>query len=78
MVSTGQLEALAQTRGPAADRMFLTLMITHHEGALVMALEQRKSGTDDRATELSDDISVTQSAEIGHMRAMLTRLGPAR
>ena len=77
MASPGQLEALARTRGLAADRMFLTLMITHHEGALVMALEQRKNGTDERATELSDDISVTQNAEIQHMRQMLTRLGAA-
>jgi uncharacterized protein (DUF305 family) len=50
-------------------------MITHHEGALMMALEQRKNGTDDRATELSDDIYVTQSAEIRHLRQMLARLG---
>jgi uncharacterized protein (DUF305 family) len=75
MASTQELEALARTRGVAADRMFLTLMITHHQGALMMALEQRKTGTDDRATELSDDISVTQTAEIRHMRQMLTRLG---
>ena len=75
MASTEQLEALARTRGLAADRMFLTLMITHHEGALAMALEQRKNGADDRATELSDDISVTQNAEIQHMRQILTRLG---
>jgi uncharacterized protein (DUF305 family) len=75
MASTRQLEALARTRGLAADRMFLTLMITHHEGALTMALQQRKTGTDDRATELSDEISVTQSAEIRHMSQMLTRLG---
>ena len=74
MASTEQLEALARTRGLAADRMFLTLMIAHHEGALTMALEQRKNGADDRATELSDDISVTQSAEIRHMRQILTRL----
>ena len=78
MVGTGQLDALAQARGQAADRMFLSMMITHHEGALVMALEQRMTGTDDRASELADDISVTQSVEIGRMRAMLTRLGPAR
>ena len=75
MASTEQLEALASARGLAADRMFLTLMITHHEGALTMALEQRKNGADDRATELSDDISVTQSAEIRHMRQILSRLG---
>jgi len=75
MASPGQLAALARAHGLAADRMFLTLMITHHEGALVMALDQRKNGSDDRATELSDDISLTQSAEIGHMRQMLARLG---
>ena len=77
MASTQQLEALARARGLASDRTFLTVMITHHEGALTMALAQRKNGTDDRATELSDDIFVTQSAEIGHMRQMLTRLGTA-
>jgi uncharacterized protein (DUF305 family) len=75
MASAQQLEALAQARGLAADRIFLTVMITHHEGALMMALEQRKNGTDDRATELSDDIYVTQSAEIRHLRQMLARLG---
>ena len=74
MASAQQLEALARARG-SADRMFLTLMIAHHQGALAMALDQRKYGTDDRATELSDDISVTQTAEIAHMRQMLTRLG---
>jgi uncharacterized protein (DUF305 family) len=77
MAGKQQLEALARTRGQAADRMFLTLMITHHGGALRMALEQRQKGADDRATELSDDIFVTQTAEIGHMRQMLTRLGTA-
>ena len=75
MASAQQLEALAGARGPAADRTFLTLMIVHHEGALSMALEQRKHGADDRATELSDEISVTQSAEIRHMRQILARLG---
>lgn len=75
MASGQQLEALARTSGLDADRMFLSLMITHHEGALLMALEQRKHGTDDLATELSDDISVTQSAEIRHLQQMRTRIG---
>jgi uncharacterized protein (DUF305 family) len=74
LASTQQLQALAKARGLAADRTFLTLMITHHEGALKMALEQRKNGTEDLVTELSDHIAVTQTAEIGHMREMLARL----
>jgi len=75
MATTAQMESLAQAEGVAADRLFLTLMIAHHQGAMVMALEQRKHGSEDRATEMSDDISVTQSAEIGHLTGMLTRLG---
>jgi uncharacterized protein (DUF305 family) len=50
-------------------------MITHHEGALKMALEQRRNGTEDLVTGLSDHIAVTQSAEIRHMRQMLARRG---
>lgn len=75
MASLEQLDALARSHGSTADRLFLRLMIAHHQGALVMALDQRMTGTDDRTTETSDDISVTQAAEIRHMSGMLARLG---
>ena len=75
MASTRQLAALAKARGRAADRTCPTLMITHHEGALKMALEQRRNGTEDLVTGLSDHVAVTQSAETRHMRQMLARRG---
>src|SRR5262252_704905 len=36
MLSAEQMKALAAARGPAFDRLFLTGMIQHHTGALIM------------------------------------------
>src|SRR5205823_1679574 len=39
MLSPQQMEALAKATGPAFDHLFLTGMIQHHTGALVMVEE---------------------------------------
>ncbi|NHA67147.1 DUF305 domain-containing protein [Phycicoccus flavus] len=74
MATTAQLTELAQARGPEADRLFLRLMIAHHEGALAMVDGHAVHGTDARVGELADDIVATQSKQIGQMRQMLERL----
>ena len=74
MASQAQLDELARARGVAADRMWLRLMTSHHEGALQMVLEQHRTGTDETVTQVGDEIHVTQLAQIGHMRRMLSRL----
>jgi uncharacterized protein (DUF305 family) len=51
-------------------------MTAHHRGAISMVVEQHRTGRDDRAGELGDDIAATQSAEITHMAAMRARLQP--
>jgi len=40
MASADQMAALAQAEGTAFDRLFLELMITHHEGAVKMVEER--------------------------------------
>jgi uncharacterized protein (DUF305 family) len=74
MASPAQLEQLSRARGADADRLWLRLMTAHHEGALAMVLAQHRGGTDDVATQLGDEIHVTQSVQIGQMREMLDRL----
>lgn len=74
MATQDELTALGAARGKDFDRMFLELMIRHHEGAIKMATDVRASGTDVRVEEMADDVVATQSDEINRMRKLLTEL----
>jgi uncharacterized protein (DUF305 family) len=71
MASPVQLDALRAARGPDFDKLFLQLMITHHEGALRMAGEVQTTGMDVRVQEMADEVIVTQTAEINRMKGIL-------
>ena len=71
MATSEQLEALKKAKGESFDRLFLRLMIAHHEGALTMADEVRKNGTDIRVQEIADDVTAEQTDEIRRMRGWL-------
>ena len=73
MATEAQLAELRDTRGAAFDRLFLRLMITHHEGAVRMAKDLLDQGSADPAVEqLALDVIATQTDEIGRMRGMRT------
>ena len=77
MASPDQMADLAQAEGTAFDRMFLELMITHHEGAVKMVeelLEQPGSAYDPVLFEFTDDVTNDQNAEIERMNALLASL----
>ena len=74
MATPEQLRQLAAARGVEADRLWLTLMTAHHQGALAMVLDQQRQGSDDVVTQLGDEIHVTQLAQINHMQRMLEGL----
>ncbi|WP_181958071.1 DUF305 domain-containing protein [Nonomuraea mesophila] len=74
MATPEQLEALRAATGKDFDRMFLQLMIAHHQGAITMSEKVLTSGSHIRIEELAGDVSVTQMAEIGRMREMQTAL----
>ncbi|MGD8496132.1 MAG: DUF305 domain-containing protein [Gemmatimonadales bacterium] len=77
LASVAQMEALEGSRGPAFDRMFLRLMIPHHEGALTMVDDLRThegAGQEPALFQLISDIDADQRAEIARMKALLTRL----
>lgn len=71
MATQGQLDALKNAKGATFDKLFLQLMIAHHQGALTMADEVRKNGTDVRVQEIADDITAEQSDEIRRMQKWL-------
>lgn len=60
---------------PYSDKMFLSAMIPHHEGALVMAQAVLKDGEDPRVKKWAEEVIDTQTAEIKDMQEWLDVLG---
>ncbi|MFH9863363.1 DUF305 domain-containing protein [Streptomyces sp. NPDC017202] len=71
MATETQLKKLRAASGKAFDQLFLTLMITHHEGAVTMAADVKAQGNNVRIEEMADDVVAEQTTEITRMRAML-------
>ena len=77
MASPEQMAALARAEGTEFDRLFLELMIKHHEGAVAMVeelLEQPGSAYDPVLYQFTTDVTNDQTAEIERMNAMLASL----
>jgi uncharacterized protein (DUF305 family) len=75
MLSAAELKQLDAARGPDFDRLFLTFMIKHHEGALAMVddlFESYGAAQDDTVFRLASDIYADQQAEIERMQLMLS------
>jgi uncharacterized protein (DUF305 family) len=74
MATPEQMAALAAASGPAFDRMFLQLMIRHHEGALQMVAElfaSPEGGQEPSIFALANEVDADQRMEIDRMRALL-------
>ena len=74
MLTAEQLAQLDSARGPAFDRLFLTGMIQHHQGAITMVHELL--GTDGAAQDgivftFANGVFADQSTEIDRMNRML-------
>lgn len=70
MATEAQVRELGAARGAAFDALFLTLMITHHEGAITMAADVKAQGNNVRIEEMADDVVAQQTSEITRMRQM--------
>lgn len=79
MLTPEQMGRLEAARGEEFDRLFLQLMIQHHQGAVTMVTElfsHDGAGLDDTIFKLASDINVDQTTEIARMqRMLLARLG---
>jgi uncharacterized protein (DUF305 family) len=71
MMSEQQMQQLGQTNGAAFDKMFLQMMINHHEGAVSMAKTERNGGQSPDARGLAQRIMTAQQREIAEMHTML-------
>jgi uncharacterized protein (DUF305 family) len=71
MMTPEQMNELQGASGAAFDRMFLEMMITHHEGAVRDSEREVAEGVNPQAKELAQQIISAQNAEITQMRQML-------
>ena len=77
MLTDEQMQELEAARGTEFDRLFLTHMIAHHQGAVSMVkqLFGTPGGANDVLTnKLAADVEVDQTTEIARMQKMLFQL----
>lgn len=77
MLTAEEMEKLAAARGTEFDRLFLTYMIRHHEGALRMVAEllaSPRAAQDVDVSVFANDVETVQTAEIAVMYSMLADL----
>jgi uncharacterized protein (DUF305 family) len=79
MLTPEQMEALRKAKGADFDRLFLTGMIQHHNGALTMVhdlFDTAGAGQDADLFGFATDVDTGQRAEIRIMQTMLEKTTP--
>jgi uncharacterized protein (DUF305 family) len=75
MMTMAEMDSLGKADGARFDRMWLAMMIQHHEGAITMARTELSNGANAEAKALARAIIDGQSQEITTMNTLLGRLG---
>ena len=81
MMTADELKQLDAARGSDWDRLFLTFMIKHHQGALDMVdtlYAAPGTAQDEDVFRLAADVQADQSTEIARMEIMLAATPPGR
>ncbi len=71
MMSNEDMRKLTDARGADFDRMWLQMMITHHQGAVTMARQVLSTTSDAGVKTLADAVVAGQSDEIAQMQKLL-------
>ena len=74
MLTPEQMDALRKAKGAEFDRLFLSGMIQHHTGALVMVkdlFDSPGAGQDSEVFNFATDVDTGQRAEIRIMQGLL-------
>ena len=74
MMSQADMDRLETSTGTEFDRLWLELMIQHHEGAVKMSKSEVAGGKNPDAVALAQAIISSQQAEITTMESLLTKL----
>ncbi|MFI1990995.1 DUF305 domain-containing protein [Actinoplanes sp. NPDC020271] len=73
-MSQADMDTLSKAKDAAFDKQFLTMMISHHEGAITMAQQEVAQGSNADAKALAQKIITDQQAEITTMKGLLSKL----
>lgn len=76
MLTPEQMKQLDAARGPEFDRLFLTFMIQHHQGAITMVdnlFASPGAGQELYVFRFASDVNADQTTEIDRMRLMLDK-----
>jgi uncharacterized protein (DUF305 family) len=68
MQSPEAMRALAAASGDNFDRLFVEMMIDHHQGAIDMSIDLLRVGMNGEVSEIANGIAAEQSAEIARIR----------
>ena len=74
MATDAQMKEFDQADGSAAEKMYLEMMTKHHQGAIMMAQTEQKSGSNPDAIQLAENIATSQEAELTTMKKLLAAL----
>jgi uncharacterized protein (DUF305 family) len=74
MMSAQEMTDLRKAAGPAFDRMWLQMMVRHHQGAVEMAKTELAKGTNPESKQLARSIIDAQSAEVAEINSILKGL----
>lgn len=72
LATPAQMDELRAATGPAAEKLFLELMIAHHQGAIEMGDAVLTRTTIGVVTDFATGMILAQESEIGYMEELLT------
>lgn len=73
-MSSDDMTKLDAAQGAEAAKLYLSQMITHHQGAVTMAQTEEATGKNTDTVTLSKNIVTSQEAEIQEMKNLLATL----
>jgi uncharacterized protein (DUF305 family) len=79
MLTADELNQLDQAHGVEFDRLFLTFMIKHHQGAITMVntlFGSQGAGEEETIFRFASNVYADQTTEIERMSIMLAALPP--
>jgi uncharacterized protein (DUF305 family) len=75
LMSETDMSALKAASGTDFDRQFARMMIAHHNGAIQMARDVQKNGTNPEVKRLAVMVEQAQTTEVGQLQKILDRGG---
>ncbi|MEZ5237079.1 MAG: DUF305 domain-containing protein [Acidimicrobiales bacterium] len=76
MMSADEMTDLAATIGGDFDRLWLSMMIRHHEGAIAMSAQLLLDGRNAELRSMAATMSSTYERDVAEMNAALTAVSP--